>query len=124
MGLRDPHVGRALGLLHDRPAHGWTLEELSKSAGLSRSALAERFAHLVGQPTMQYLTLWRMQVAAERLASGELNVSETARHVGYESEAAFSRAFKRLVGVPPAMWRRQSVERQPAHTRAGTAAIA
>ena len=124
MGLRDPHIGRALGLLHDRPAHGWTLEELSKEAGLSRSALAERFAHLVGQPPMQYLTQWRMQVAAQQLASGELNVSETARHVGYESEAAFSRAFKKLVGVPPAMWRRQSVHRQPARTPSGTAAIA
>ena len=124
MGLKDQHVGRALGLLHDRPAHGWTLEELSKEAGLSRSALAERFAHLVGQPPIQYLAHWRMQVAAERLASGELNVSETARYVGYESEAAFSRAFKKFVGVPPAMWRRQSLDRQPAHTPSGTAAIA
>lgn len=124
MGLKDPHVGRALGLLHDRPAHSWTLEELSKEAGLSRSALAERFAHLVGQPPMQYLTQWRMQVAAERLASGESNVSETARHVGYESEAAFSRAFKKFVGVPPAMWRRQSVVRPPAHMSSKTAAMA
>ena len=123
MGLRDPHVGRALGLLHDRPSHAWTLEELSKEAGLSRSALAERFAHLVGQPPMQYLTQWRMQVAAERLASGDMNVSETARHVGYESEAAFSRAFKKLVGIPPAMWRRQSSDRQPAHAPSGTAAM-
>ena len=124
MGLRDPHIGRALGLLHDRPAYAWTLDELSKEAGLSRSALAERFAHLVGQPPMQYLTQWRMQVAAERLASGVSNVSETARHVGYESEAAFSRAFKKFVGVPPAMWRRQSLIRPPAQPSSGTTAIA
>jgi len=104
-GLRDPMVGRALTLLHDRPAHSWTIEKLAGRVGLSRSALAERFAQFVGRPPMEYLTHWRMQVAARLLADGVAKVSSVALEVGYESEAAFSRAFKRIAGVPPASWR-------------------
>ena len=108
-GLRDPHAGRALSLLHERPAQAWTLEELAREVGLSRSALAERFTQLVGQPPMQYLAQWRMQVAAGMLTKGS-KVIEAALGVGYDSEAAFSRAFKRLVGVPPAVWRDRRVQ--------------
>jgi AraC-like DNA-binding protein len=103
-GLRDPHTGRALALLHERPKHPWTLDELGHEVGLSRSALAERFTHLVGQPPMQYLSQWRMQIAAGLLSKGA-KVVEAAFEVGYDSEAAFSRAFKRLVGMSPALWR-------------------
>jgi AraC-like DNA-binding protein len=105
-GLRDPFVGRALGLLHARPAEPWTLEGLAGEAGLSRSALVERFTAVVGHPPMQYLAQWRMQLAAGRLTEGA-SVAEAAFEVGYGSEAAFSRAFKKLVGVPPANWRKQ-----------------
>ena len=105
-GLRDPHVGRALTALHRSPAHNWTLESLSREVGLSRSALAERFTEFVGQPAMQYLTNWRMQLAANHLLSGTDNVAGIAERVGYESEAAFSRAFKKTVGVAPSQWRK------------------
>jgi AraC-like DNA-binding protein len=104
-GLRDPVVGRALRLLHQEPARPWTVETLAHQAGLSRSALAERFTHFIGQPPMQYLARWRMQVAARLLADGTAKVSAVAFDVGYESEAAFSRAFKKAVGIPPAAWR-------------------
>jgi len=105
-GLRDPHTGRALSLLHERPGHAWTLEDLARDVGLSRSALAERFAELVGQPPMQYLAQWRMQVAAGLLSKGS-KVIEVAQNVGYDSEAAFARAFKRQVGKAPGTWRRE-----------------
>ena len=105
-GLRDRHVGRALVLMHERPAHPWTIEELAKEAGLSRSALAERFSELVGQPPIQYLAQWRMQVAAAMLANGGESVASVAEKVGYESEAAFNRAFTRAVGVGPGAWRK------------------
>ena len=104
-GLRDEFVGRALALLHDRPTDEWSLEELASSVGISRSALVERFTSLVGTPPMQYLAQWRMQLAAGLLANGSASVAEAAASVGYGSEAAFSRAFKKLVGVPPATWR-------------------
>ncbi|WP_374547895.1 AraC family transcriptional regulator, partial [Rhodoblastus sp.] len=91
-GLRDPLIGRALALLHARPAHAWTLEELASRAGASRSALADRFVHLVGCPPIQYLTHWRMQLAAKLLADRRVKISVVASEVGYESEAAFSRA--------------------------------
>jgi len=106
-GLRDEFVGRALALLHRRPEHPWTLDELARKVALSRSALAERFTHLVAQPPMQYLARWRMQVAAGLLSGGSATVAQVADEVGYASEAAFSRAFKKIVGVPPAAWRRQ-----------------
>jgi AraC-like DNA-binding protein len=106
-GLRDPYVGRALTALHRSPARDWTLELLAREAGLSRSALAERFTQFVGQPPMQYLTNWRMQLAANQLVSGSEGVATIAQRVGYESEAAFSRAFKKAVGVPPSRWRKR-----------------
>jgi AraC-like DNA-binding protein len=106
-GLRDRFVGRALAMLHERPAYRWTIDELGDKVGLSRSALHERFVELVGQPPMHYLALWRMQLASQLLVQSTLYVASIAVETGYESEAAFSRAFKRLVGVPPAFWRRQ-----------------
>jgi AraC-like DNA-binding protein len=106
-GLRDPVVGRALAVLHERPAHPWTLEGLARDVGASRSVLADRFAHFVGHPPIQYLTRWRMQVAARLLAEGVRKVSAVALEVGYDSEAAFSRAFKKVAGVPPGVWRRR-----------------
>jgi AraC-like DNA-binding protein len=104
-GLRDPAVGKALAALHERPAHAWRLQELAQKAGMSRAAFAARFAHLLGQPPMEYLTLWRMQMAARLLADGATKVAAVGREVGYDSEAAFSRAFKKTVGVSPAAWR-------------------
>jgi AraC-like DNA-binding protein len=106
-GMRDPIVGRALSILHQRPSHAWTLEELSGEAGMSRSSLHDRFVHFIGQAPMQYLTCWRMQLAAGRLRDGDAKVMEIALDVGYESEAAFSRAFKRIVGASPGAWRRE-----------------
>jgi AraC-like DNA-binding protein len=105
-GLREPFVGRALTALHRDPARAWTLEQLAHEVGLSRSALAERFAQYVGQPPVQYLTNWRMQLAASHLLTGTSGVAEIAARVGYESEAAFSRAFKKTVGMPPSQWRK------------------
>lgn len=104
--LREPFVGRALAALHRSPARDWTLESLAHEVGLSRSALAERFTAFVGQPPMQYLASWRMQLAANHLQSGTDSVAQIAERVGYESEAAFSRAFKKAAGVPPSQWRR------------------
>jgi AraC-like DNA-binding protein len=104
-GLRDPPVGKVLSLMHARPAHGWTIEELGREAGLSRSVLAERFAGLVGIPPMQYLAKWRMQIASEMLIGSNANLASIAAAIGYESEAAFSRAFKKMIGVPPSAWR-------------------
>jgi len=105
-GLRDRFVGKSLALIHSKPAHPWTVEELAGAVGLSRSALAERFTGLIGQPPMQYLTRWRLQLAANLLRSGSRNVAAVAADVGYDSEAAFSRAFKRELGTTPAAWRR------------------
>lgn len=105
-GLRDPAVGRVLSLLHGRPAEAWTVESLGEQAGLSRSSLHERFVHFIGQPPMQYLAQWRMQLAAAMLRDTDAKLIEIALDVGYESEAAFSRAFKRTVGESPGSWRR------------------
>jgi len=104
-GLRDPAVGRALALLHERPAEPWTLDVLAERIGLSRSVVAERFTRLVGYPPMQYLTCWRMQLAARQLSDGGKKIAAIGRDVGYESEAAFSRTFKRVAGMSPAAWR-------------------
>ena len=106
-GLRDPVVGQALGALHGEPREAWTVERLARLVGVSRSVLAERFTAMVGQPPMQYLALWRMQLASRLLAEGG-PVAAVAGAVGYESEAAFSRAFKKLVGQAPATWRRST----------------
>jgi len=105
-GLRDRHVGNALSLMHGRPAENWTLDSLAKEVGQSRSAFAERFADVMGVPAMQYLGNWRLQLAARALERQGTSVAQAAAEVGYESEAAFNRAFKRLVGVPPGAWRR------------------
>jgi AraC-like DNA-binding protein len=105
-GLRDPIVGHALALLHERPTENWTLERLAAEIGTSRSALADRFTHLVGQPPMHYLARWRMQLASRLLSDDRTKVSGVALEVGYQSEAAFSRAFKRIVGISPDTWRR------------------
>ena len=118
-GLRDPVVAAALAALHARPAHPWTLAELARAAATSRTALAERFSQTVGLPPMQYLTEWRLQLAAEQLATGSLKVAAVAAAVGYESEAAFSRAFKRSTGYAPATWRRM---RQGGATNGGSPA--
>jgi AraC-like DNA-binding protein len=108
-GMRDPSVGRALACIHEQPARSWTLEQLAAEAAMSRSAFHDRFVHFVGQPPMQYLGQWRMQVAAGLLRDTQAKIVEVALDVGYESEAAFSRAYKRFVGVSPGSWRKQSV---------------
>ena len=105
-GLRERFVGRALALMHAEPAKDWSIDELGRRVGLSRSALHERFVQLVGVPPMQYLAQWRMQTAARMLLETRATVATIALDVGYDSEAAFARAFKRLVGKPPAAWRR------------------
>jgi len=103
--LRDSAVGRAVALIHEQPARSWTIRELAHEAGVSRSVLAARFMRLVGCPPMQYITRWRVQLAARLLSDRPAKVSAVGREVGYESEAAFSRSFKRLAGVSPAAWR-------------------
>jgi AraC-like DNA-binding protein len=108
-GLRDRHIGMALSLMHAQPANRWTLDALAREVGLSRSAFAERFAALIGVPPMQYLSSWRLQVATQYLERHGISVAQVAALVGYESEAAFNRAFKKRVGVPPASWRRARV---------------
>jgi AraC-like DNA-binding protein len=107
-GLREPHVARALALLHGDIARRWTVDELGREVGLSRSALAERFIQLIGAPPMHYLANWRMQVATQRLRTTNASIAQVANLVGYDSEAAFSRAFKKAIGVAPATWRRSS----------------
>jgi AraC-like DNA-binding protein len=105
-GLRDEVVGKALQKLHQRPAQAWAIEELAREVGASRSVLAERFTHLVGVPPIQYLAQWRIQLAASLLRSSNATLAEVADRVGYGSEAALSRAFKRWVGIAPASYRR------------------
>jgi len=105
-GLADPVVGPALALLHARPVDPWTLPDLAREVASSRTVLAERFSQLVGMGPIQYLTMWRLQLAAEKLARGPAKVAAVGAEVGYESEAAFSRAFKRATGKSPAAWRR------------------
>jgi len=105
-GLMDAVVGPALSTLHERPGHPWTLAELARTTASSRTVLVERFSRLVGVPPMLYLKRWRLQLAAEQLPRSSAKVSAVAAQVGYESEAAFSRAFKREAGLSPAAWRR------------------
>jgi AraC-like DNA-binding protein len=106
-GVRDPQIGRALALLHTEPGRAWTVDELAREVALSRSALGERFAALVGEPPMQYLMRWRLALAAQSLRSAGEPIARVAARTGYESQAAFNRAFKREFGMPPAAWRRQ-----------------
>ncbi len=114
-GLRDRFVGRALVLLHGRPAEDWTIDRLADEIGLSRSALHERFVQFTGQPPMQYLTSWRMQLAGGLLRQTGAEVTAIALEVGYESVAAFSRAFKRATGMAPTSWRREAVLTREKH---------
>jgi AraC-like DNA-binding protein len=107
-GARDPEVGKTLALMHRNPAHPWTIAALAQGAGVSRSVLAERFRHYLNEPPMAYLTRWRLQLGAQMLASTSHSVAQIAAEVGYESEAAFNRAFKREFTVPPARFRSQS----------------
>lgn len=107
-GLRDPVVGQVLALMHRHAERPWTLQNLAREVSLSRSVLAQRFTHFVGTPAMQYLGQWRMQSAARLLVDGNAKVASIAASVGYESEAAFSRAFTRATGVPPGAWRRNA----------------
>jgi transcriptional regulator GlxA family with amidase domain len=95
-------------MLHRNPSHPWTLEDLAKSAGISRSVLAERFQHYLGEAPIEYLTRWRLQLAAQKLATSSHGVARIAAEVGYRSEAAFNRAFKREFGLPPARFRSRS----------------
>jgi AraC-like DNA-binding protein len=99
-------VGAALAAIHARPAHGWTLDELAREAGASRSVLAERFQQLVGTSPIQYLTQWRLLLAANMLSRGNAPLARIAEDVGYRTDTAFSRAFRREYGAPPAAWRR------------------
>jgi len=120
-GARDPEVGKALALLHRHPAQPWTIADLAREVGLSRSVLAERFRHYLGEPPMSYLTGWRLQLGAQMLKSSSRSVAEVAAEVGYESQAAFNRAFKREYHVPPARFRSQTrtAERPPSSADAG-----
>ena len=108
-GLNDPHVGKALRLLHTNPVHDWTVDELAREAAVSRSVLAQRFTELVGETPMRYLANWRMQLAKQMMREGAYSLQDVATRVGYESEAAFNRAFKRSTGSPPGTWRKGAV---------------
>jgi AraC-like DNA-binding protein len=106
-GARDPIIGQALALLHKEPSHPWTISNLARRVGLSRSRLAERFRHFLEESPMAYLTKWRLKLGAEILLSTENSIAQVAATVGYGSEAAFNRAFKREFDSPPAQFRRQ-----------------
>ncbi|CAI8804874.1 AraC family transcriptional regulator, alkane utilization regulator [Pseudomonas sp. IT-P12] len=114
-GVGDRIVGTALNALHKKPCHSWTLEELARTAGTSRSVLAERFQQLVGISPMQYLTQWRMLLAANLLRSSNSSLLRIAEEVGYQTDTAFSRAFRREFGAPPAAWRRGQEKKTMAH---------
>ena len=103
--VRDPEVGRALKYLHARPEEKWNVEDLASKVGVSRSAFAKGFADLIGEPPMQYLAHWRMQLAKSLLLQPHLSIAMVAEKVGYGSDFAFKRAFKRYVGEPPGHWR-------------------
>lgn len=106
--LADRHVGRAIQMLHDDPAHAWTLGTLAQAVGVSRTVLVSRFTSQIGVAPMTYLSNWRMQIAAGMLAGGSATIASVAADVGYESEAAFSRTFKRCTGMSPGAWRKRS----------------
>lgn len=108
-GLRDPQVGHALRLIHGRPAETWTLEGLARAVGLSRSVFVDRFTHYTCDTPMQYVARWRMQLAARRLENPAISIAQAGAEVGYESEAAFNRAFKKVVGLPPGAWRKYRI---------------
>ena len=106
-GLNDRHVGRALALVHGRRSESWTVAKLGRQVGLSRSALAERFGDVMGEPIFAFLTRWRLQLAAEYLLTTSRPVQSIAKEAGYESAGAFSAAFRRAFGKPPSTWRRR-----------------
>ena len=106
-GLNDRYVGRTLALVHGRPSESWTVEKLGRQVGLSRSALAERFGDVMGEPIFAFLTRWRLQLAAEYLLTTTRPVQAIAKEAGYESAGAFSAAFRRTFGKPPSAWRRR-----------------
>ena len=110
-GLRDEHIGKALSLVHGQPAKNWTLNQLASAVGLSRTIFAERFQHYVQESPIRYLGRLRMQLALLALASPEKSIAQAAAQVGYQSEAAFNRAFKKHMGVPPGRWRREYTEK-------------
>jgi AraC-like DNA-binding protein len=116
-GLHDPQVGRVLSLLHALPNRPWTVDELAKEAAISRAALAKRFVDVVGQSPIQYLAGWRMHMARHLLRESTLGIGEIAGRVGYDSEAAFNRAFHRIVGSPPATWRQAKDSSRHARAR-------
>jgi transcriptional regulator GlxA family with amidase domain len=107
-GLREPYVARALSVLHRDITRDWTVDDLGRAVGLSRSALADRFIRLIGVPPMHYLANWRMQVATQQLRNTSASLAQIAESVGYGSEAAFSRAFKKTFSAAPATWRRSN----------------
>jgi len=109
--LNDRYVGRALALVHGRPSEPWTVERLGRQVGLSRSALAERFVLVMGEPIIAFLTRWRLQLAAESLLTTPLAIESIAREAGYESASAFSHAFRRAFRKPPSVWRKRSRRR-------------
>jgi AraC-like DNA-binding protein len=111
--LKDPIVGRALQQVHKDPARKWTVEDLARETGSSRSVLAERFTALLGRPPMDYVVCWRIQLAADRLRNGSAGIAAIAGEIGYESEAAFSRAFKRVTGLSPGRWRDGAGDSEP-----------
>jgi AraC-like DNA-binding protein len=115
-GLNDRYIGRALALMHGRPGEDWTVEKLARQVGLSRSALAERFVQVLGEPPIAYLSSWRLRLAAQKLAGTRRTVESIASDAGYESSGAFSHAFKRVFGKPPSIWRKKSRSRVSADT--------
>jgi AraC family transcriptional regulator, alkane utilization regulator len=117
-GLNDAHVGKALRLLHANPDRDWTVDELAREVAVSRSVLAQRFTDLVGEAPMRYLANWRMQLAKQMMRDGARNIQEVASRVGYDSDAAFNRAFKRATGFPPAAWGRTQMKHGPETARA------
>jgi AraC-like DNA-binding protein len=117
--LQDPQIGRAIAAVHRNPGHRWTVASLASQAAMSRSAFAARFTQLVGEPAAQYVTRWRMQVALARLRQGPCTIRELATQFGYSSEAAFSHAFKRVVGVSPG-----TIRHEPGHPVSTTASAA
>jgi AraC-like DNA-binding protein len=106
-GLRDPQVGEALRLIHARPAESWTVDRLARQVGLSRTIFAKRFTDYVEVSPVQYIARWRLQLAGRMLEHAGVSIARAAAEVGYESEAAFNRAFKKIVGMPPGTWRKE-----------------
>jgi transcriptional regulator GlxA family with amidase domain len=106
-GLNDRYVGRALALMHGKPGDDWTVEKLARQVGLSRSALAERFVQLLGEPPISYLSRWRLRLAAHKLAATRRTVESIAADAGYESSSAFAHAFRQTFGKPPSIWRKR-----------------